>query len=47
LSTWPAVFAAGAAVVVAGLSGVRHLRKLIGQQRYRVVQLHGSDYRYE
>jgi hypothetical protein len=33
--------------VIAGLSGVRHLRKLISQQRYRVGQLRGSDYRYE
>jgi uncharacterized membrane protein YdjX (TVP38/TMEM64 family) len=41
------ILAAGAAVVIAGLSGVRHLRKLISQQRYRVVQLRGSDYRYE
>jgi uncharacterized membrane protein len=41
------ILAAGAAVVVAGVSGVRHLRKLIGQQRSRLLQLHGSDYRYE
>ena len=41
------ILAAGAAVVIAGLSGVRHLRKLIGRQRYRFVQLRGSDYRYE
>jgi uncharacterized membrane protein YdjX (TVP38/TMEM64 family) len=41
------ILAAGAAVVIAGLSGVRHLRKLISQQRYRVVQLRGSDYRYD
>jgi hypothetical protein len=42
------ILAAGVAVAVAGLSGVRHLRKLVSQQRYRVVQLRqGSDYRYE
>ena len=41
------ILAAGAAVVIAGLSGVRHLRKLIGQQRHRIVQLRGGDYRYE
>jgi uncharacterized membrane protein YdjX (TVP38/TMEM64 family) len=41
------ILAAGAAVVIAGLSGVRHLRKLIGRQRDRIVQLRGSDYRYE
>ena len=41
------ILAAGTAVVIAGLSGVRHLRKLISQQRYRVGQLRGSDYRYE
>jgi hypothetical protein len=33
--------------VIAGLSGVRHLRKLIVQQRDRFVRLGGSDYRYE
>ncbi len=48
------ILAAGAAVVIAGLSGARHLRKLIGQQRSRIVQqrsrivqLRGGDYRYE
>jgi hypothetical protein len=41
------ILAAGAAVVIAGLSGVRHLRKLIGRQRDRFMQLSGSDYRYE
>jgi hypothetical protein len=42
------ILAAGVAVAVAGLSGVRHLRRLVSQQRYRVVQLRqGSDYRYE
>jgi uncharacterized membrane protein len=41
------ILVAGAAVVIAGLSGVRHLRKLIGEQRYRIAQLRGGDYRYE
>ncbi|MGH3206502.1 MAG: hypothetical protein ACRDNO_01940 [Trebonia sp.] len=41
------ILAAGAAVVIAGLSGVRHLRKLVSRQRDRIVQLAGSDYRYE
>jgi uncharacterized membrane protein YdjX (TVP38/TMEM64 family) len=41
------VLAAGAAVVIAGLSGVRHLRKLVSQQRHRVVQLRQGDYRFD
>ncbi len=41
------ILAAVAAVVVASLSGVRHLRKLVSQQRYRVVQLRQSDYRFD
>ena len=40
------ILAAGAAIVIAGLSGVRHLRKLVSQQRYRVVQLGRGEYRY-
>ena len=40
------VLAATAAVVIAGLSGVRHLRKLVGQPAYRVVQLRPSEYLY-
>jgi len=39
------VLAAAAAVVIAGLSGVRHLRRLAGQRGYRVVQLRRGDYR--
>ena len=38
------IMAAVAAVVVAGVSGVAQLRKVISRQRYRVVQLLGSDY---
>ena len=41
------ILAAGVAVVVAGLSGLRHLRRLIGQQRDHFVRLTGGDYRYE
>src|ERR1700748_3598332 len=41
------ILAAGAAVVIAGLSGVRHRRKLVSQQRHRVVQLRQSDYRFD
>ena len=41
------ILAAGVAVVIAGVSGVRHLRKLVSQQRYRVVQLRPGEYRYE
>ena len=41
------ILAAAAAVVIASLSGVRHLRKLVSQQRNRVVQLRQSDYRFD
>jgi len=44
------VLAAGAAiaaVMIAGLSGVRHLRKLVSQRGDRVVQLHRGDYHYD
>jgi uncharacterized membrane protein YdjX (TVP38/TMEM64 family) len=51
------VLAAVAAVVIASLSGVRHLRKLVSQklagqklgsqQRDRVVQLRQDDYRFD
>ncbi len=40
------ILAAGAAVTIAGLSGVRYLRKLVSRQRYRVVQLGRGEYRY-
>jgi uncharacterized membrane protein YdjX (TVP38/TMEM64 family) len=40
------ILAAGAAVVIAGVSGLRHVRKLVTQQRHRVVQLGQGDYRY-
>ena len=38
------ILAAAAAVVVAGLSGVRHLRKLLSRRDYRVVQLGRGEY---
>jgi hypothetical protein len=38
------VLAAVAAVVIAGLSGVRQLRKLVTQRGYQVVQLRRGDY---
>jgi uncharacterized membrane protein YdjX (TVP38/TMEM64 family) len=41
------VLAAAVAVVIAGLSGVRHLRKLAGQRGYRVVQLRPGDYHFD
>jgi uncharacterized membrane protein len=41
------ILAAVAAVVVAGLSGVRHLRKLVTQRGYRVVQLGRGEYYYD
>jgi hypothetical protein len=37
------VLAAGAAVALAGMSGMRHLRKLV-RRSFRVVQLDGSQY---
>ena len=41
------ILAAAAAVVVAGLSGMRHLRKLLAAGRdFRTVQLDRSDYTY-
>jgi uncharacterized membrane protein YdjX (TVP38/TMEM64 family) len=45
LALWGAsIVAAGAAVVIAGLSGVKQLRKLVSQQSFRVVRLRRSDY---
>lgn len=40
------ILAAGAAVVLAALSGVRHLRQLASRQRYRIVRLGQGDYRH-
>jgi hypothetical protein len=41
------VLAAGAAVVVASMSGVRHLRKLISEQGDRIVQLRRGEYHFD
>ena len=41
------VLLAVAGVTIAGLSGVRHVRKLIGQRGYRVVQLRPGEYHYD
>ena len=38
------VLAAALAVAVAGMSGMRHLRKLVSGQAFRVVQMDGSQY---
>jgi uncharacterized membrane protein YdjX (TVP38/TMEM64 family) len=40
------ILAATAAVVIASLSGVRHLRKLVTERGYRVVQLGRGEYYY-
>ena len=48
LALWGAsIVAAGVAVVIAGLSGVRELRKLVRQQSYRVVQLRRGEYDFD
>ena len=41
------VLAAGAAVMIAGVSGVRHVRKLVSQRAYQVVQLRRGEYDYD
>ena len=38
------VLAAAIAVAFAGMSGMRHLRKLVSGRSFRVVQLDGSQY---
>jgi hypothetical protein len=38
------IIAAAVAVAVAGMSGLRHLRKLVSGHGFRVVQLDGSQY---
>src|SRR5271166_2244705 len=38
------VLAAGMAVALAGMSGMRHLRKLLSGGSFRVVRLNGSEY---
>jgi uncharacterized membrane protein len=38
------ILAAGGAVVVASVTGMHHLRKLVTEQRFRIVQLGRGDY---
>jgi hypothetical protein len=38
------VLVAGLAVALAGMSGMRHLRKLLSGDNFRVVRLNGSQY---
>jgi hypothetical protein len=38
------VLAAALAVVLAGMSGMRHLRKLVSARGFRVVQMDGGQY---
>jgi uncharacterized membrane protein YdjX (TVP38/TMEM64 family) len=38
------ILAAAVAVAVAGMSGIRHLRKLVSGRSFRVVRLDGSQY---
>ena len=38
------IFAAAVAVALAGMSGMRHLRKLLSGRSFSVVQLDGSQY---
>lgn len=40
------ILAAIAAVAIASLSGVRHLRKMIAQRGFRVVRLGSGEYTY-
>jgi uncharacterized membrane protein YdjX (TVP38/TMEM64 family) len=41
------ILAAVAAVVIASLSGVRHLRKLVTERGFQAVRLGRSEYYYE
>jgi uncharacterized membrane protein len=41
------ILVAIAAVAIAGLSGVQHVRRLVRQQSYRIVQLGRGDYNFE
>jgi hypothetical protein len=38
------ILVAAAAVAIAGVSGMRHLRKLLSRTSFRVVPLNGSQY---
>ena len=41
------ILVAIAAVAIAGLSGVQHLRKLVREQSGRIVQLRRGDYNFD
>ena len=41
------ILVAVAAVAIAGLSGVQHVRKLVRQQSSRIVQLRRGDYNFD
>jgi uncharacterized membrane protein YdjX (TVP38/TMEM64 family) len=41
------ILAAAAAVVIASLTGVRHLRKLVTQRGNRIVRLGRGEYHYD
>jgi hypothetical protein len=43
-SSGGSILAAAIAVALAGMSGMRHLRKLLSGSSFRVVQLDGSQY---
>jgi len=47
LALFGASILAAAAVVIASLSGVRHLRRLVAPRGYRVVQLGRGEYHYD
>jgi uncharacterized membrane protein YdjX (TVP38/TMEM64 family) len=40
------ILAATGAVVLAGLTGLRHLRSMLTEHNFRVLQLGGDDYTY-
>jgi uncharacterized membrane protein len=40
------ILAAVAAIVVAGLSGVRHLRRMVTERSFRILPLGSDDYTY-
>jgi uncharacterized membrane protein YdjX (TVP38/TMEM64 family) len=40
------ILAAGAAIVLAGLSGVRQLRRLVTERSFRILPLGSDDYTY-
>jgi hypothetical protein len=40
------ILAATGAVVLAGVTGLRHLRSMLTEHNFRVLQLGGDDYTY-